>query len=503
MLAAHSLNRGLQRLAGKQRITAPVVLGLKQSVLNQRRGLHGLRYGHTPREMSAKEAVEVIKSGNRVFLHSVSVCPPVLVQALVDRAHELRGVEIVSIHTEGPAPYVEPQYKDNFRGVFFFVGKNTRKAVQEGRAEFVPIFLSEVESLWRSGLKPLDVALMMVSPPDDKGYCSLGPSVDVSLSALMYAKHVVAQVNKHVPRTHGASLIHISQLDAIVPHDEVLPEMVAAPISPVMMEIGAHIANLIEDGSTIQMGIGGIPDATLLGLKNHRRLGIHTEMFSDGIMGLIESGVVTNTEKQIFPGQIGASFLMGTQKLYDFVDDNPILQMAPSSFINDPHIIRQNPKVVAINSAIEVDLTGQVCADSIGRKIFSGIGGQLDFERGAALSPGGKPIIALPSVTSKGESRIVTTLRQGAGVVTTRGNVHYVVTEYGSTNLFGKSLRQRAESLISIAHPNHRDQLWHDFAGIQMGSTVVPESKTKNKIVEKAAASGNGSAQSSKSTAAK
>ena len=409
--------------------------------------------------LSAEEAVRVIKSGDRVFLHGSAATPLTLIRAMTARAPELRGVEVVSMHTEGPAPYADPGMEASFRANALFVGGNIRKAVQEGRADYIPVFLSEVPLLFRRGVLPIDVALITVSPPDRHGFVSLGTSVDVARAAVETAKYVIAQVNPNMPRTHGEGMIQVKEIDALVHVDEPLPEHPPAPLGEVELAIGRHIAGLVEDGATLQLGIGAIPDATLAALAGHKRLGIHSEMISDGVVDLVERGVITNEEKKIRPGKIVVGFINGSRRLYDFVDDNLILSMAEMSFVNDGSKIRQNPKVTAINSAIEVDYTGQVVADSIGEKHYSGIGGQMDFMRGAALSEGGKPIIALPSVTRRGESRIVPWIKQGAGVVTTRGHVHYVVTEHGVAHLYGKNMRQRARAMIAIAHPDHREML--------------------------------------------
>ncbi|HMB52940.1 MAG TPA: acetyl-CoA hydrolase/transferase C-terminal domain-containing protein, partial [Thermoanaerobaculia bacterium] len=411
----------------------------------------------TPRPVDADEAVAAISSGDRVFLHSAAATPQRLVAAMAARAPQLTGVEVVSLHTEGPAPHAEPGMEGSFRHNALFIGANVRRAVAEGRADFVPIFLSEIPALFRSGALPLDVALVQVSPPDRHGYCSLGTSVDVSRAAVQEARHVIAQVNPQMPRSHGDGLLHVSRLDAVVEVDEPLPEAAPPPLGEVERAIGRHVAGLIEDGATLQMGIGAIPDAVLRSLTNHRDLGVHTEMFSDGLVDLVERGVVTNEAKRIHPGKIVATFVIGSRRLYDFLDDNPLVAMLDVAYVNDTAVIRRNPKVVAINSAIEVDLTGQVCADSIGERMYSGVGGQMDFVRGAALSPGGKPVIALPSATKRGESRIVPRLKPGAGVVTTRAHVHHVVTEHGVANLYGKNLRQRAAALVGIAHPDHRE----------------------------------------------
>jgi 4-hydroxybutyrate CoA-transferase len=411
------------------------------------------------RIVSAEEAVSVIKSGSRVFIHSVAAAPRRLVEAMTARAPELRVVEIVSIHTEGDAPYATPEMSKSFRVNALFVGANVRRAVEEGRADYLPVFLSEVPSLFRSGILPLDVALVHVSPPDRHGFCSLGVSVDVSRAAVQTARTVIAQVNPRMPRSHGDGLIHVDQIDAMVEVDDPIYELAPRAITDQERAIGRHCAELVDDGATLQIGIGAIPQATLAALGDHHRLGIHTEMISDGVLDLVEKGVVTGEAKRVHAGKIVAGFALGSKRLYDFLDDNPQVAMLDMAYINEPANIRRNPKVTAINSAIEVDITGQVCADSIGDKQYSGVGGQMDFIRGAALSEGGKPIIALPSVTASGESRIVSMLKPAAGVVTTRAHVHFVVTEHGIADLFGKNLRQRAAALIAVAHPSHRDAL--------------------------------------------
>ncbi|MEI8032403.1 MAG: acetyl-CoA hydrolase/transferase C-terminal domain-containing protein [Chlorobiaceae bacterium] len=419
-------------------------------------------------KLSAEDAVAMIKSGDRVFLHTAAATPQRLIEAMVGRADKLRGVEIVSLHTEGDAPYVRPEYRESFRMNALFVGRNIRDAVQHGDADAIPVFLSDVPSLFRSGVLPLDVALVHVSPPDRHGYCSLGVSIDATLSAVHAAKLVIAQVNPNMPRTHGEGLLHISKIHAMVDVSDPLLETPLHKLSDTEISIGRHIASIVEDGATLQMGIGAIPDATLAALSDHKNLGIHSEMFSDGVIDLVEKGVINGSQKRTHREIIVASFLVGTRRLYDFVDDNPLVEMLPSDYVNDTREIRKNPKVTAINSALEIDMTGQVCADSIGQRYYSGIGGQMDFIRGAALSKGGKPIIALPSTTKGGLSRIVPQLKPGAGVVTTRAHVQYVVTEFGIVNLHGKNLRQRAEALASIAHPDFREEISrqaHDLFG--------------------------------------
>jgi acyl-CoA hydrolase len=408
---------------------------------------------------SAAKAVECVKSCDRVFIHSVAAAPQTLVRALTERAGELRNVEIVHLHTEGEAPYSKPEFSESFRVNAFFVGGNVRPAVDHGHADYIPVFLSEIPALFRKNVLPLDVALLHVSPPDRHGFCSLGVSVDIAKAAVDCAKTVVAQVNPQMPRTIGDALVHVDEIDALVEVDEPLPEVPPPSITEIDLAIGRHVAELIDDGATLQMGIGSIPNAVLNSLTNHKDLGIHTEMFSDGLISLVEKGVVNGVRKTKHPGKIVAGFVMGTRRLYDFVDDNPQVLMLDIAYVNDASVIRRNPRVTAINSAIEVDLTGQVCADSIGTRLYSGIGGQMDFIRGASLSEDGKPIIALSSQTSHGLSKIVPFLKQGAGVVTTRAHVHYIATEFGVVNLYGKNLRQRATELIGISHPDHREAL--------------------------------------------
>jgi len=410
--------------------------------------------------ISGEEAVRLIQPGQRIFIHGGAATPTYLLKKLAERSKELWNVEIVSISMQGDAVIADAKYKDSFRINSLFVSQNVREAVNAGRADYVPIFLSEIPILFRRGILPLDVAIVHVSPPDKHGYCSLGVSVDVASTAVKMAKVVIAQVNPKMPRTLGEGLVKIDDFDAVVYAEQELPEVTyTGEQNEISLRIGAHCAELVEDGATIQMGIGAVPDAVLASLTNHKGLGVHTEMFSDGIIPLIQNGTITNEFKKKHRGKTVTSFLLGSRKLYDFVDDNPSVVALPIDYVNDTAIIRTNPKVTAINSAIEVDITGQVCADSIGTYHYSGVGGQMDFVRGAALSEGGKPIIALPSATSKGESRIVSFLKQGAGVVTTRAHAHYIVTEYGVAYLYGKNMRQRAKALIEIAHPNHREAL--------------------------------------------
>lgn len=408
---------------------------------------------------TAHEAVKVIKSGDRVFIHTAAAAPQHLIQAMTDRHADLENVEIVSAHTEGPVPYADPAFKDSFKINCFFVGHNIRPHVQAGRAHYIPIFLSEIPSLFRSGNMPIDVALVTVSAPNEKGYCSLGCSVDISNAAVDTATYVIAQVNPNMPFVHGNGIIHMSKIHAYIEVDEPLHELNIQPATPLEQKIGEHVASLVDDGATLQMGIGGIPNAALSCLGNHKNLGIHTEMCSDGIIDLVEAGVITGSHKVTEPGKIVSGFAFGTKRIYDFIHQNPVVNMMDVGYVNDTRTIRQNPKVTAINSAIEIDVYGQVCADSIGTKHYSGVGGQMDFVRGATLSNGGKAILALPSRTSKGIARIVPTLKPGASVVTTRAHVQYIVTEYGIASLYAKNLKERAQAMIAIAHPDDREEL--------------------------------------------
>lgn len=418
--------------------------------------------------VSAEEAVKIVKSNDKVYVHAAAAMPQVLINALTARHEELRNVEICHLHVEGETPYADPKYKESFHVNSFFLGKNVRHTLKAGNGSYTPVFLSELPLLFKRNIINLDVALIHVSVPDSHGYCSLGVSVEAVLAAIDNANHVIAQVNKQMPRTHGAGIIHISEIDAFVECDVPLP--VAEAVEPTEIEgkIGDNVAQLIEDRSTLQMGIGSIPNAVLSRLTNHKDLGLHTEMFSDGVIDLILKDVINGNYKKIDRGRALATFLLGSKRLYDYVDDNPFIEMRESDYVNDVAIIRQNKRMVAINSAIEIDLTGQVCADSIGMNMYSGVGGQMDFIRGASLSNGGKAIIALPSTTRHGISRIVPALKRGAGVVTTRAHVHYVVTEYGVADLYGKTIKQRVKQLINIAHPDHREEVekqYHELSG--------------------------------------
>lgn len=409
-------------------------------------------------------AVAGIKSGDRVFIHGSASTPITLVQALLGRYKELKNIELVSITNLGDIHFDKPEYRESFFFNSLFVSANTRAIANSRYGDYVPIFLSEIPRLFRKNVLPIDAALVQVSPPDQHGYCSLGTSVDIARAAVDTAKLIIAQVNPKMPRTHGDGFLHISKIHHLVWEESDLPEVnYSEKISEATKQIGKHVAALIEDGATLQMGIGSIPDQVLQNLYSHKNLGIHTEMLSDGVIPLLEKGIINNKLKKLNVGRSVTGFMLGTKKLYDFVNDNPTIRVMDISYVNDTSIIRQNPKATAINSAIEIDLTGQICADSIGTYQYSGIGGQMDFIRGASLSEDGRPIIALPSVTSKGQSRIVAFLKEGAGVVTTRGHVHWVVTEYGAVNLFGKNLKQRGKALISVAHPNHREALERAF----------------------------------------
>lgn len=407
-----------------------------------------------------EEALKAVQSGHRVYIHPGCAEPETLVHALVARKDELENVEVVHILTMGSAPYVAPDMAGHFRHRSLFTGKNVRDAVNDGRADYTPIFLNEIPALFSDGTLPLDVALIQVSPPDEHGFCSFGVGIDMTKPAAENAKIVIAEINRQTPRTLGDSFIHLHKLDHIVAVDRPMLELPRLHMTELHSQIGAQVAGLIENGSTLQMGIGGIPDAVLFHLQGKKDLGIHTEMFSDGVIDLVRQGIINNEKKSLHPGKIVASFVLGSRTLYDFIDNNPICEFHPVSYVNDPFIIARNDRMVAINSALQVDLTGQVCADSIGYSIYSGFGGQVDFIRGAARSRGGKPIIALPSTARNDTvSRIALHLDEGAGVVTSRGDVHYVVTEFGVAYLHGHSIRERAKALIEIAHPQFRDEL--------------------------------------------
>lgn len=407
--------------------------------------------------VTAAEAVQVVKSGDRVYVQAAAATPTVLTKALAERANELKDVEICHLHTEGDAPYANPELAASFHVNSFFIGANVRHTLKAGNGSYTPVFLSELPLLFRKKVVLLDVVFIHVSPPDSHGYCSLGVSVEASIAAIENAKIVIAQVNKNMPRTFGDGILHVSEINYLVEVDVPIFAHEVTSFSAEEEKIGEYVASLIEDKSTLQMGIGSIPNAALSKLKNHKDLGLHTEMFSDGVIDLIENDVINCNYKGTLRGRALATFLIGSKRLYDFVNDNPFIEMKESSLVNDTAIIRKNPKMIAINSAIEVDVTGQVCADSIGGKMYSGVGGQMDFIRGASLSEGGKAIIALPSITKRGESRIVPYLKQGAGVVTTRSHVQYIITEYGIANLYGKTLKQRVKEMVKIAHPNHQE----------------------------------------------
>ena len=416
--------------------------------------------------VSAEDAVKIIKSGDNVIVQPGCAVPLKLINAMVDRKDELNNVNIYHVLVVGDLPYTKPGMEKHFKHKAFFMGKNTRTAINEGRAEFIPIFLSEVTLLFKTGRIKSDVALIHVSLPDEHGFCSFGVDVGNIKTPAELSNTVIAQANTNMPRSLGDSFIHINKIDYIVENNEPIRELPqvdpnsSLEIIKIYDTIGEKIASLIEDGSTLQMGIGAIPDSMMKYLMQKNDLGIHTEMFSDGLVDLVEMGVVNGEKKSLHPGKIIAGFVLGTKKTYNFIDNNPVVEFHRQEYVNDPFIIAKNNKMIAVNSAIEIDLTGQVCADSIGTKLFSGIGGQVDFVRGAAHSEGGKPIIALPSVTKDGNiSRIVPMLNPGAGVVTSRGDVHFVVTEYGIAYLFGKSIQERARALIEIAHPKFRDEL--------------------------------------------
>lgn len=414
-----------------------------------------------PKVMTAEEAVKVVESGDRVWFEEGCGTPKPLIDALVKRAPDLRDVELCHMLTFGEAVYTRPEYEGHFRHNGLFLGGNVRRAIAEGRADYTPIFLSEIEDLFHSGQLPIDAAFITTSPPDEHGYLSLGTSVDCTLTAAQTARTVIAEVNQQMPRTLGDSFIHISKVSAVVETDRPFLELPIEEPSPIQDRIAKNVASLIPDGAVLQTGIGGIPNAVLEHLRDRKALGVHSEMCSDGVIDLIEAGVITGERKNIHRGKIVIGFVLGTERLFRYINENPIFEMHPTCYTNDPFIIAQNDRMIAINSAIQVDLTGQVCADSIGTKPYSGFGGQVDFIRGASRSKGGKPIIALQSTAKNGTiSRIAPVLDPGAGVVTSRGDVHYVITEHGIAYLHGKTLRQRAEALIAIAHPKFHDELF-------------------------------------------
>lgn len=411
--------------------------------------------------ITAKEAVKVVKSNDRVHLHSVAVTPHPLINALCERGRnkEFRNVRIQHIHTEGPAPYADKEFEGIFQLESFFVGHNVRKQTQAGYADYIPVFLHETQRLIREGVLNVNVAMIQVSVPDKFGYVSLGTSVDATLAAVEKADTVIAIINPNVPRAFGDALFHINDIDLFIEDDSPLITAVPGPISDTDRKIGRFVAELVEDGATLQMGIGAIPNAVLSMLGNHKDLGVHSEMFADGILPLVDKGVVNGKNKAVDKGRMVATFLMGSKALYDFVDNNPGVAMQDVKYTNRVNVIAKNPKVTAINSALQIDITGQVCADSIGTTHYSGVGGQIDFLRGASLSKGGKPIIAMPTITNKGISKIAPILTPGAGVVSTRANIHWLVTEYGAVNLYGRSLQDRAKLIISIANPDHQEML--------------------------------------------
>lgn len=412
-----------------------------------------------PKFISLTEAAALVKSNQELFIHGGAATPHSFLVALAQRKNELKNVKTIHLHLEGNLPIADEGCENAFLPNAIFIGSDLRKSINEGHAQYIPVFLSEAPGLFRKNIWPLDFAFVQVSPPDAHGWCSLGVSVDIAKAAVESAKKVIAIINPTMPRVHGDGLVHVSQFFKMVMNEEPIFEVVPEKPDADEMAIGKNIASLVEDGATLQMGIGGIPNAALQFLNNFKNLGIHTEMFSDGILSLLESGVINNSKKRSHPGKVVSTFTMGSKKLYDYINDNPSVLLLDAAYTNDTHIISKNQKVTAINSAIEIDLSGQVCADSIGTRLYSGVGGQMDFIRGASLSEGGKPIIALKSQTSKGESKISATLKTGAGVVTTRAHVHYIITEFGVAYLYGKNIAQRAKLLIEIAHPNHRERL--------------------------------------------
>ena len=408
---------------------------------------------------SAEQAIQTIESGNHIYIHTAAAAPSTLINAMMERAEVLNSIKIYQLHTEGAAPYAEERWKNHFEVNALFIGANVRKAIHKGYAHYIPIFLHEAPGLFRNKKIDLDIALISVSPPDKFGYCSLGISVDISLAALQSARIVIAQIVPDMPRTFGDGFIHESEIDFGVFSNDNLFEVKSSDPSKTENEIAKNVASLIEDGATVQLGIGSVPNAVMKFLSNHKNLGIHSEMISDSVLNLIKNGVINGAQKKIDNGKVVCSFAMGTKELYSFMHDNPEFLVKDAAYVNHPNIISLNDKVTAINSALEIDLSGQVCADSIGTQMYSGVGGQVDFVRGAANSGHGKSIIAMPSLTSKGESRIVSCLKTGAGVVTTRADVHYIVTEFGIADLFGKNIKERTKALIAIANPAFREKL--------------------------------------------
>ncbi len=425
-----------------------------------------LNKNRTTKNVSLQFAIEKIQSNQRLFIHGAAATPTPLIAELIRQSDRLLNVEIIHMHTEGPATYGQAEFHQHFKVAQLFVGHNLRKYLDYKFVDYIPSFLSEMPEIFRQGLRPIDIALIHISPPDEKGFCSLGTSVDTTVAAIETAKIVLAIQNPQMPYTFGDAQISISNIDYLVEDQFPIHQVQSREMDSTAELIGKNVAELVEDGATLQMGIGAIPDAVMRSLKGHKNLGIHTEMWSDGTLDLVFSGAVTNSQKRIFPGKLVSTFLMGTQRLYDFINKNPDVIQLESSYVNNPMIIAQNKKVTAINSAVEIDLTGQVCADSIGSKIISGVGGQIDFISGANHSERGKPIIAINSRTKNGQARIVPMLHAGAGVVTTRAHVHYVVTEYGTAQLFGKTLNERAYALMNIAHPDDRENLERSWFAI-------------------------------------
>lgn len=416
---------------------------------------------------SLTEVLSPLHSHSTVFIHGGAATPHALIKGLVAESPRLMNVELIHLHTEGDAPYAGDEYKNSFRVKNLFVGKNLRPHLDYDRIDYIPCFLSEIPTLFRSGKRHLDVALIQVSPPDKHGFVSLGVSVDVAKAAVESAKIVIAQINPSMPRVHGDGFIHINDIDTAIEVDEKIYSPTAGVLSEAELAIGKHIASIVDDGATLQLGIGAIPNAVCHYLKDHKHLGIHTEMWSDGAFELIKCGAVDNSLKKFHRGKTTSAFIIGSQELYDYINDNMSVLNLDAAYVNSPISIMRNPKVTAINSAVEVDLTGQICADSIGRQVISGVGGQMDFIRAAALSEGGKPILAFTSTTKKGQSRIQSILKPGAGVVTTRAHLHYVATEFGVVDLFGKSFGERARALIGIAHPDHRERLDREWHGLK------------------------------------